>query len=162
MSNKTAAQIWKENKIKEDPEYFRRKGREYYKRNIEDNPNFYREKYKGRPEYNHNYSKKRYAKNKSDPIWVEKNKKYMRDYYRRYREIVIKHYGGKCVCCGEDTMEFLALDHIDGGGNEQRKKAKIKNTSYQLFKQGFPPGIQILCHNCNSAKGFYGKCPHEK
>ncbi len=30
-----------------------------------------------------------------------------------------------------------------------------------LKKQGYPPGFQVLCHNCNLAKGYYGACPHQ-
>ena len=30
-----------------------------------------------------------------------------------------------------------------------------------LIKHKFPPGIQVLCHNCNLAKGYYGACPHQ-
>lgn len=29
-------------------------------------------------------------------------------------------------------------------------------------KNNYPKGFQVLCHNCNLAKGFYGKCPHQK
>jgi hypothetical protein len=31
-----------------------------------------------------------------------------------------------------------------------------------LKRQGWPEGFQVLCHNCNSSKGYYGYCPHEK
>ena len=31
-----------------------------------------------------------------------------------------------------------------------------------IIKNNFPEGFKILCHNCNNAKGFYGKCPHQK
>ena len=32
-----------------------------------------------------------------------------------------------------------------------------------LKKHGFPKeGFQLLCYNCNCAKGFFGKCPHKK
>ena len=34
--------------------------------------------------------------------------------------------------------------------------------SVWMIKNNFPKGFQVLCHNCNLAKGFYGKCPHEK
>ena len=33
---------------------------------------------------------------------------------------------------------------------------------WKKIKNNFPKGFQILCHNCNIAKGHYGKCPHEK
>jgi len=31
-----------------------------------------------------------------------------------------------------------------------------------LKRNYFPTGFQLLCHNCNLAKGFYGKCPHDE
>lgn len=39
---------------------------------------------------------------------------------RRRKELrmhVLNHYGGKCVCCGTTTMEFLSIDHINDGGS---------------------------------------------
>lgn len=56
---------------------------------------------------------------------------------------------------------FLCIDHIDGGGNKHR--AEIKGDFYRwLIDNNFPPGFQTLCHNCNMAKGLYGRCPHER
>jgi len=75
-------------------------------------------------------------------------------------------YGdGKCVCCGESHEEFLAIDHIDGGGGKQRRESGRSggSSTYQWLKsKGWPEGYQVLCHNCNLSKGFYGYCPHEK
>jgi len=31
-----------------------------------------------------------------------------------------------------------------------------------LKKNNFPKGFQVLCMNCNFAKGKLGKCPHQK
>ena len=73
-----------------------------------------------------------------------------------------------CVCCGESYYEFLAVDHIEGGGNSHRKSLSKTNSVHYgdlynwLIKNNFPKGFQILCHNCNLAKGFYGSCPHKK
>ena len=73
------------------------------------------------------------------------------------------HYGGdppKCACCGEMEAQFLAVDHLNGGGSKHRKT--IKGTLHRwLIRNGFPSGFQILCHNCNLAKSHYGKCPHK-
>lgn len=79
----------------------------------------------------------------------------------RIRKEVIKHYGGECACCGERHFEFLAIDHIDGGGRKHRKKINTP-LPYWLRKNGFPPGFRILCHNCNMAIGRYGYCPHNQ
>ena len=82
---------------------------------------------------------------------------------RRIRQQVLHAYGGACACCGERTNEFLAVDHIGGGGNKHRKAlGKWGESFYRwLCDQGFPPGYRLLCHNCNFARGRYGYCPHE-
>ena len=68
-----------------------------------------------------------------------------------------------CRCCEETMMEFLAVDHIDGRKNLPEKEKNLRSVGLLnfLIKNNFPEGYQILCHNCNMAKGFYGKCPHE-
>jgi len=97
--------------------------------------------------------------------WTKRNPNYLKE----FREKCLIHYGGEdyhCNCCGEKTYEFLCLDHINGGGNEHRKSVSGKKQSggtiYRwLVKNNFPKGFQVLCHNCNLAKGFYGECPHK-
>ena len=74
----------------------------------------------------------------------------------------------KCACCGEKIWEFLALDHVNNDGylerNNKYKKGGPTGFYHQLKKLNYPDKYryQILCHNCNCAKGFYGKCPHIK
>jgi hypothetical protein len=82
---------------------------------------------------------------------------------RAARETAIEHYGGQCACvgCGETHYEFLAFDHIDGGGTKHRKQVGGHMETW-IVKNGFPPTIRLLCHNCNCARGFHGYCPHEK
>ncbi len=82
---------------------------------------------------------------------------------QRERMVVLLHYSNenpKCACCGERENKFLCIDHINGGGKKHRK---ITGSHFYRWvaKNGFPKGLQVLCHNCNMAKGFYGKCPHE-
>jgi|GEM_PF-4219444 len=86
------------------------------------------------------------------------------DEYNRYdreqRAAVIAHYGGKCDCCGENRLEFLAIDHISGGG--KKHLANIRMSIYRwLTRNGYPPGFRVLCHNCNLSMGFYRYCPHQ-
>lgn len=82
---------------------------------------------------------------------------------RRNRMVVIEHYGGKCACCGETQIQFLALDHIHGGGSAHRREIGLKGATFYawIVRQDFPLGYRVLCHNCNLAIGFYGKCPHQ-
>jgi hypothetical protein len=40
-------------------------------------------------------------------------------YHRRLRSEALHHYSNgtmTCACCGERHVDFLTLDHIDGGG----------------------------------------------
>ncbi len=93
---------------------------------------------------------------------------YNRTSRRRLRSEVMAAYGGEhpaCKCCGEDIDQFLAIDHLDGGGNAHRRSIYGTATAGDRFYRwlrdnGFPPGFQILCHNCNFAKSAYGVCPH--
>ncbi len=87
-------------------------------------------------------------------------------YARRLRLQVLEAYGGtppSCACCGVAHLEFLAIDHVGGGGNAHRKAigaTKPIDMCRWLKRNGFPPGFRVLCHNCNSALGHYGYCPH--
>lgn len=76
---------------------------------------------------------------------------------------VISAYGGHCACCGEEEREFLALDHVNGGGHQERKTLGPTKYYTAIFNASHPdPKFRILCHNCNMARGFYGYCPHER
>lgn len=88
----------------------------------------------------------------------------------RLKRDVFERYGGaRCVCCGEVELVFLAIDHVGGGGSKHRTELNPKNvrgggghTFYAWLKrQGFPPGYQVLCFNCNFAKWKLGRCPHQ-
>lgn len=81
---------------------------------------------------------------------------------RRNRRIdTIKKLGGKCECCGEERLEFLAIDHIDGLVKRTRNESgdalvlKVKKSNFSKEQ------YRVLCHNCNSSIGFYGYCPHK-
>jgi len=85
-----------------------------------------------------------------------------REATRRVKQEILSHYGGKCVCCGETTFEFLCIDHINGGGTAHRKEVGSGTPFYRWLRKTYPSGYQVLCHNCNQAKGFYGSCPHAR
>lgn len=86
----------------------------------------------------------------------------VREYNRRQRLIVLEHYGNRCACCGETQFEFLAIDHKNNDGWKQRR-AQRHGVYFMrwIIKNNFPSDLQILCHNCNLAKGFYKVCPHQ-
>ena len=88
--------------------------------------------------------------------------------YRQRRSQVIRvevlaHYGGpvpRCACCGQSDVRFLCIDHINGGGRAHRRSLKSQSVYAWLKRNSYPEGFQVLCHNCNMAKGFYKDCPH--
>jgi hypothetical protein len=80
----------------------------------------------------------------------------------RYRRAVMDHYGNRCACCGETENEFLTIDHKDNDGAAHRKEVDGATLYRWLMKQGYPANFQILCMNCNWAKGRYGECPHNR
>ena len=83
-----------------------------------------------------------------------------RRYYRRLRYRVLTHYSvanpPTCECCGEAHLEFLCIDHINGGGAVHRGI----NIYEYLKRNEYPAGFRVLCNNCNQALGAYGICPH--
>lgn len=82
-------------------------------------------------------------------------------YRQRLRREVIEFYGGKCVCCGETTFEFLTLDHIANDGAEHRRNVKTRDITQWARSHNYPTGLQVMCMNCNCAKSWYGECPHK-
>jgi hypothetical protein len=57
-------------------------------------------------------------------------------------------------------MKFLTIDHVSGGGRKHRDGIGCSDFNRWLRSNGYPPGYQVLCMNCNFAKGMYGQCPH--
>ncbi len=82
---------------------------------------------------------------------------YLKDYRARVRGLVLSHYSSgknECASCRESCQAFLCVDHInDDGYLKQGKTGRAGSSLYgQLMKDGFPPGFQVLCHNCNYLK----------
>lgn len=72
-------------------------------------------------------------------------------------------YGGaQCKCCGETELRFLQMDHINNDGAKHRHELGTRAIPYTWFpRNGFPPGFQVLCANCNAGKkANKGVCPH--
>jgi len=78
-----------------------------------------------------------------------------------------------CKCCGKNShIDFLSIDHIIGRV-EMNSVPELVNLGYSsklhpdslkkwIVDNNFPKGFQILCHNCNTAKGLKdnnNKCP---
>lgn len=93
----------------------------------------------------------------------ESNRRVANARHARRRQAALDRYGRICACCGEANTVFLAVDHVNGGGNNHRRVMGITGSAsfYRwLDNNGWPDGFQTLCHNCNYAKHALGVCPH--
>jgi len=84
----------------------------------------------------------------------------------KLKQEVLSHYGARCICCGEQGIAFLTIDHINNNGKDDRIQLLGSNKGgygfYRKIRQmGYPPQYQVLCWNCNHAKAIYGTCPHK-
>ena len=139
-------------------EVHREKDREYYQNNKE------RIKEKVRKHY-YKYHEQNKQKQRERGR-TEKAKEARRASTKKRRENIKKavygHYGDACSCCGEKIVEFLTIDHINGGGGKHIKSLGGAHLSEWLYYQGFPDGFRLLCMNCNFSIGKFGYCPHNK
>lgn len=116
------------------------------------------------PEYRDQQNKLRYLRDMKDK---PKTRKRLNDWQRSRRDKLFAILGTRCQCCGESNREFLAIDHIHGGGGRHRNGGgkRYSNSTYfnSILKDPeIKTKYRILCHNCNMSMGFYGYCPHEK
>jgi len=122
----------------------------------------------------------KHSQRSSRKRWVADHSEELRRYHQNYRRANraslsqkrlasnraaklegIAAYGGKCACCGESRIEFLTLDHIHGRSDEARRITGQQAWA-RLKARGWPKeNYQLLCFNCNCAKGIYGHCPHQ-
>lgn len=124
-------------------------------------------------------NKKAWQKIKNDPITLAKYLKTCRENNKRFqyrinsnkrlREAAYLAYGRRCVCCGEENLLFLSIDHVNNDGAAHRRS--LRSTSTRSYggvnilawakKNNFPPSLQLLCFNCNCGKQRNGGvCPH--
>ena len=115
----------------------------------------------------------------SQPEYRKKLSKIRKDIRLKVLQHYSKHLSNSdipcCNCCGENFhIDFLAVDHI-AGKKQMDSEPELVKLGYSsklegghlqswIKKNNFPKGFQILCHNCNFAKGIPGnknKCPHE-
>ena len=94
---------------------------------------------------------------------VEKRKSDEKARQRRLKKAAYEAYGGNvCNCCGETEPAFLQIDHVNNDGKAHRESIGAKSLYQWLKVNGYPPGFQILCANCNFGKRINGGvCPHK-
>lgn len=71
--------------------------------------------------------------------------------YKKVRDEVVQKLGGKCPC-GFADPRALQIDHIHGGGNDDRRKFGGRWRLFYEYVADNPAKFQILCSNCNAIK----------
>jgi hypothetical protein len=105
-----------------------------------------------------------YNKEHNTHICNECNTKRAYNFNIILKQYAIEAYGNKCICCDEDHIDMLTIDHINNDGASHRKTNNIKTgqDTYQWLKQqNYPQNeFRTLCWSCNFSYGHYGYCPH--
>ena len=57
-----------------------------------------------------------HKKSRHHAVFAKKNPDKIKKYRLMVKKEVLTKYGGKCACCGEHTLVFLAIDHINNDG----------------------------------------------
>jgi hypothetical protein len=71
----------------------------------------------------------------------------------RNRLEVLNALGGKCVRCGIDDWRVLQIDHINGGGTQERRQVTSFTRYYKDMLRS-PEKYQVLCANCHQIKRY--------
>ena len=85
------------------------------------------------------------------PERTEENRIHVRNRQKKIKEQVFDILGRRCVQCGFSDARALQVDHVNGGGNQHRKKRSSWG-SYRDVITANGEGYQVLCANCNQIK----------
>lgn len=94
-------------------------------------------------------------------VITEQSKKNFKQYYkmrqRNLKIVTLAHYSKliECRYCGENDIDVLSLDHVNGDGAEWRR-SHTSHTYQWFINNNFPtdPPIQVLCMNCQVKKRY--------
>jgi len=71
------------------------------------------------------------------------------------RRKLIEMLGGKCVKCGFNSdWRAFQIDHIKGGGCQERKRLRTIDAYYKDIEKEGGRKYQLLCANCNQIKQY--------
>src|SRR5271166_4160598 len=77
------------------------------------------------------------------------------EYNKQLRERLLEELGSACVRCGFDDPRALQIDHVYGGGIDDKGRGPSRYLRMLREQRDSPPGsrpYQLLCANCNWIK----------
>jgi hypothetical protein len=80
----------------------------------------------------------------------DKYRKQHRKYKTKLKVKVFAQYGNACNGCGSTVQEILELNHLNGGGCQERKR--IGRNGYGIYRNALkePSKYNLLCRICNA------------
>lgn len=123
--------------------------RQYYKRR-EDALNTNRRLYQRTLKFR-SYDRKR----KRTEKYREYDRKYRNSRFKQIKEKLIEIIGGK-ICSFCKSTDDIQIDHINGGGMEDRRRFKYSVQTMRLYYVNHPiearESLRMLCRRCNNAR----------
>lgn len=104
------------------------------------------------PEYMRRYAEAVGGRTEASKL---KNRVYQREALQRLRAETLHVLGDTCVRCGFDDWRALQIDHVDGGGHQERLRTKTTATHLRNVIASVKADegrYQLLCANCNWIK----------
>jgi len=100
---------------------------------------------------------KKYRSTHKERLTVQ-SKIYVRNVRRKLIELIGNMSEKRkpiCMCCGEDDLMYLQIDHVYNDGSKDKQKNNlyrrgVLHTRREYLKN--PKRFQLLCANCNYAK----------
>lgn len=77
------------------------------------------------------------------------------------RQKALRRYGGTCTCpcgCREPDLRVLQIDHLFGGGNQEREDLRGLRFWTKLINEPLRTDLRLLCANCHVTLTQHGGC----
>lgn len=105
---------------------------------------------------------KEYHDNHPD-LYRKSARKSMGRLYDRRRSAILELLGGTCNKCGFSDERALQIDHVNGGGRDDKARFSSTSIYYKHILEVEGKGYQLLCANCNWIKRHENKeLPYRK
>ena len=110
------------------------------------------------------YGRAKMRERRKDPAYAMQYAKYNRAHRDSAKEGCMNMYSNGDACCAIcriADIDVLTLDHLENDGPVHRKAIAGQNNVSGFYTRlrtlGYPPGLQVLCFNCNSKKELVRK-----
>lgn len=84
--------------------------------------------------------------------YLSQQAQYNRNRRQMLKDRIYSILGDECARCGFNDRRALQFDHVNGGGNLDRKRYKSNDQFMRHIIELNGEGFQVLCANCNWIK----------